>query len=38
MWEDKELDTHDLPNVEVSHLNEKGNKNQELHATQNKMI
>ncbi len=30
MWEDKELDTHDLPNVEVSHLNEKGNKNQEF--------
>lgn len=28
MWEDKELDTHDLPNVEVSHLNEKGNKDQ----------
>ncbi|XP_073699268.1 transcription elongation factor A N-terminal and central domain-containing protein [Garra rufa] len=39
MWEDKELDTHDLPNIEVSlkipsvtngsqHLNEKGNENQ----------
>ncbi|KAK9981026.1 hypothetical protein ABG768_000597 [Culter alburnus] len=40
-WEDKELETHNLPNVEVSleipsvtigsqHLNEKGNANQEF--------
>lgn len=28
MWEDKELEARDLPNVEVSHLNGKGNKNQ----------
>ncbi|XP_043099474.1 transcription elongation factor A N-terminal and central domain-containing protein isoform X2 [Puntigrus tetrazona] len=28
VWEDKGPETHDLPNVEVSHLNEKGIENQ----------